>query len=418
MAKLTAKKVEQAKPDPTKRIKISDSGSGLRLVIQPTGAKSWAVRYRFRSTQKKLTLPGGLTLAKARELAAKALSKVAEGIDPAAEAKILKQAKADAKRDRFEEVARQFIAKHAKPNTPRTWRQTAYRLGFNPKDLTIRKCGVVAQWGKRPIGEIKKRDVIELLDGIKERAPVMATNVFAVVRKLFNWAVARDIIAASPCLGETPTVVEGRDRVLADDEIKRLWRAAMELGHPFGQIVKLLLLTGQRRDEVAGMSWGEIDLDARLWTVPKTRAKNNKTHDVPLSDAALAVLEEVRLAPRVHSPKGLLFTKTGEAATSGFSKAKTQLDERMGKVEPWRLHDLRRTAATGMQKLHIPLEVTEAVLNHISGSRAGIVGIYQRHEYLDEKRQALDAWAKYLMALIEPQTTTNLKDFATTSDAA
>jgi integrase len=254
--------------------------------------------------------------------------------------------------------------------------------------------------------------VIELLDSVKKRAPVMATNVFAVIRKLFSWSVARDIIAASPCVGvETPAVVESRDRVLTDDEIKRLWSAAGELGHPFGHITKFLLLTGQRRDEVAGMAWGEID--ARLWTIPKERAKNSKTHDVPLSDAALAVLDEVRLAPRVYSPNGLMFTKTGETPASGFSKAKTQLDKRMGTgVPPWRLHDIRRTVATGMQKLHIPLEVTEAVLNHISGSRAGIVGIYQRHEYFDEKRQALETWGRYVTALVKGQACNVVEFFA------
>jgi len=407
--KLTAKSVEQAKRDPTKRIEISDGGSGLYLVIQPSGTKSYAVRYRSGGTSKKLTLQSGITLAKARELAAKALNKVAEGVDPAAENQATKQAKADAKRDKFEEIAREFIAKHAKPKTPRTWRQTAYRLGFNPDDMTVKKGGVVAQWGKRSIGEIKKRDVIELLDGIKERAPVMATNVFAVIRKMFNWAVARDIIAASPCTGvETPTVVESRDRVLDDEEVRRLWKAAGELGHPFGHITKLLLLTGQRRDEVAGMSWGEVDLEGRLWTIPRERAKNNKTHDVPLSDDVLAIIEEVKATPRVYSAKGLLFTKTGETAASGFSKAKDQLDELMGELPPWRLHDIRRTVATGMQKLRIPLEHTEAVLNHISGSRAGIVGIYQRHDYADEKRRALETWGAFVLDLVQERSADNV----------
>lgn len=158
---------------------------------------------------------------------------------------------------------------------------------------------------------------------------------------------------------------------------------------------------GQRRDEVAGMAWGEID--DRTWTIPKERAKNNKAHDVPLSDAALAIIEEVKASPRVYSPKGLLFTRTGDTAASGFSKAKTQLDKLMGKLSSWRLHDIRRTVATGMQKLHVPLEVTEAVLNHISGSRAGIVGIYQRHDYFEEKHRALQAWANHLTTLIEGQ---------------
>jgi integrase len=409
--KLTEVSVYKAKPDPTKRVEIVDAGTGLYLVIQPSGAKSWAVRYRVNGMLKKLTLGGypALSLKTARTEALKARGKVALAVDPAAERRAARQAEIEARKDSFAEVARAFVNKHAKAKTPRSWRQTAGRLGFNPDDLTINR-GAVARWAKRPIGEIKKRDVIELLEAIKESgAPVMASNVFAVLRKLFNWAVARDIIAASPIAGvETPHKVESRERVLNDEEIKRLWHASGELAYPFGHIAKLLLLTGQRRDEVAGMRWSEINLEGRTWTIPKERAKNNKTHDVALSDAALAVIEEVRATPRVYSPNGFLFTFTGETPVSGFSKAKNALDERMGDAPTWRLHDLRRTAATGLQKLNIRLEVTEAVLGHISGSRAGIVGIYQRHDYADEKRRALETWGAFVLDLVQERSADNV----------
>ena len=401
LKKLTQISVEKMKPDPTKRVEYPDRDCpGLYLVVQPTGRKSWAVRYRVRGRPGKLTLDGFPSLKLARERARTALNEVSNGRDPAAEKRATKQAEVDARKDVFEEVARRFINKYAKRETPRTWKQTASRLGFNPHDLTV-KGGVAKRWGKRPIGEIKKRDVIELNESVLERAPVMATNVFAAVRRVFNWAVAVDIIATSPCQGmAAPHAVQSRDRVLDDDEIRRLWNAGGELGYPFGHIAKLLLVTGQRRDEVAGMRWSEIDLDERLWTIPKERAKNDNTHDVPLSDAALDILREVKEIPRAFREKGLLFTTTGETAVSGFSKAKCQLDDLMGETSPWRLHDIRRTVATKMQALHIPLEVTENVLNHVSGSRAGIVGIYQRHKYAEEKRTALDAWAEHIVSLV------------------
>jgi integrase len=358
-------------------------------------------------------LDGFPSLATARKLAQEALDKVAEGGNPAMEKRAARQAWANAEKDHFEEVARKFIAKHAKPNTPRTWKQTASRLGFivSPDDesLSVKKGGVVDRWGKRPIGEIKKRDVIELLDSILDRGMrVMATNVYAVIRKLFNWAVGKDIIAASPCTGvETPHKVESRDRVLNDKEICRLWDAG-GLGYPFGHIAKLLLLTGQRRDEVAGLRWSEIDLKRRVWSIPRERAKNDKTHDVALSEAALAVIAEVEATARVRGNKGYLFTTTGETAVSGFSRVKKTFDKLIGDMPPWRFHDLRRTVATGMQRLNVRLEVTEAVLGHISGSRAGIVGIYQRHDYADEKCQALDAWARLVLHLVEERPADNV----------
>ena len=219
----------------------------------------------------------------------------------------------------------------------------------------------------------------------------------------------------SPCAGvRKPTAETARDRVLSDDEVRWLWKACDEIGYPFGHITRLLLLTGTRREEVRALPLRELNLPDRLWTIAAARTKNGLEHEVPLSEAAVAVIEA---APRIQGRAGLLFTTTGETPVSGFSRAKRRLDASMVKmareeaaergddpdsiaIAPWRLHDLRRTVASGMARLGIALPVIERCLNHVSGSFAGIVGVYQRHSFADEKRAALDAWAKDVGGII------------------
>ena len=186
-----------------------------------------------------------------------------------------------------------------------------------------------------------------------------------------------------------------RDRVLTDDELAAVWQAATEQGGHFASVVKLLILTGQRRNEVAGMEWKELDLRAKIWKLPRGRVKNDSGHEVPLSAPALAVIDSV---PRV-SGRQLLFTTTGSTPISGFSKVKQQIDEASG-VEDWTLHDLRRTAASGMARLGVSLPVIEKILNHSSGSFRGVVGVYQRHSFADEKRAALDLWGAHVARLV------------------
>ena len=196
---------------------------------------------------------------------------------------------------------------------------------------------------------------------------------------------------------KAPSVETRRDRALSDEEIKVAWRAFSLVGWPFGAVAQLLLLTGARRNEVAAMRWSEVNLAERIWRLPAARSKNKRDHEVPLSDAALRILDGL---PRVGDARdSLVFTVTGASAVSGFSKFKATVDQTIIKTlreeaeargddpqqvrppEPWVLHDLRRTVATNLQKLGVRLEVTEAVLNHVSGSRAGIVGVYQRHTW-------------------------------------
>ena len=213
---------------------------------------------------------------------------------------------------------------------------------------------------------------------------------------MFNWAVARDIIAASPCAGvKPPTAERSRDRVLTDQELRAVWQAADKIGGTFGALVRLLILTGQRRDEVAGMRWSEIDLEGRRWTLGPSEFEDNRPHEIPLSKPAIAILTAL---PRIGNR--FVLTSTGDAPSSGYSKGKRRFDSLLPPDMPdWRLHDLRRTVASGLARLGINLPVIEKVLNHASGSFAGIVGVYQKHEFSEEKRRALDAWGAFVAGL-------------------
>jgi integrase len=401
---LTALKVDNARADPNKRTEIADPGKpGLYLVVQPSGKKSWAVRYRRLSDKepRKYTIAGFPSLGVARKLAQKVLDEVAEGKDPAAEKQVAKLVARDKESDEFGDVVVRFIERDQKQN--RTWKETARILGLRENDageLVKIPAGITDKWGKRPIGEITKREIISLLDAIAEDAPVMANRTLAAIRRLFNWCVEKDIVKASPCAGlAPPSGEESRRRVLSDEEIRLFWNACEKLEYPFGPAGKLLLLTGARRSEVTEMTRGEIKGDT--WTIPRARSKNNEPHTVPLSAAALEVLGTVK---KIKGERGYLFTTTGDTPVSGWSKAKRELDELMPGIEDWRLHDLRRTVASGMAKLGIRLEVIEKCLNHTSGSFAGIVSVYQLHSFESEKREALTKWAEHVEEIVSGKT--------------
>jgi integrase len=451
---LTPVAVKAARAGPERR-EIPDAGCrGLYLVIQSAGSKSWAFRYRFNGRPKKLTIgPVYLgtdeieqpaldqpnTLAGARKLAGEAALQVARGIDPAKHKKReKKQAQLRAEhselldRDTVEAVARLFIEKYAKPNTrPASWLQTARLIGLKPdpeddSKLVCTDSGgeVLSQWGDRTVHEITRRDVHDLLDRIVSRgSPVTANRVLAAIRKMFAWAASRDIVPVSPCVGVAPPTAEtSRDRVLSDAELRLIWRGADAIGWPFGPMVQTLILTLQRRDEVAGMFRRELRLQDRLWVIPRERVKNGQEHEVPLSPAAWALLDSL---PKVGRA-GLVFSVTGNTQVSGFSRAKERLDAEILKlqksdairrgeggtaVEPiphWTLHDLRRTGATGMARLGINLPVIEKILNHTSGSFRGVAGVYNRHTFADEKRRAMDAWSSFVQTIVAGQPQSNV----------
>ena len=413
MAKaLTAAAIERLKPHPSRRLEIPDGLlPGLYLLIQPSGAKSWAVRYRHAGKTRKNTLGSypALELAEAREDARQALQRVQKGADPAKEKKI-ERARAADDSNTFGAVARQFIVKYQAPKN-RSWKQTARILGLvpdklkpesadDPKTYVVLEGSLISKWGDRKITDIRRAEIIVALDDLTDRGLTSGANRFlAAIRKLFNWALERDLISASPCAGVKPPADEhSRDRVLTDDELRSVWNTSGEMGWPFGPAIQLLILTGQRREEVAGMRWSELDLKAKQWTLPRERVKNDTGHDVPLSQAAIDILKAV---PRISGSE-FVFTTTGESSISGFSKFKERLDTNIG-FDDWRVHDLRRTVASGMARLGTALPVIEKVLNHTSGSFRGIVGVYQRHTFADEKRHALDAWAAHVGRIIKGQ---------------
>lgn len=352
-----------AKPTDQRR-EISD-GRGLYLVIQPSGAKSWALRYRRKADRRarKVTFDGPLSLIEARAKAAEAMRQVKDGGDPAA-AKVgvkaaAKQAAADRAVDSVEKIVADFIKLYASRNRSRLAIQGIFSRDVLPK------------WKGRTIHDISKRDVLALINTIAVNKPIQANRIFAALRRLFNWCIEQAILTVSPCTGVKPPSQEtSRDRVLSDSEIVALWNATD--ADRAGPILRMLLLTGQRRDEVRNMRWTELNEAERLWTLPPARTKNKTRHDVPLSRQAWSIIESM---PPIAGNDFVFAT----ADRGGLARAKTRIDKLMPGVEHWTLHDLRRTCATGLQKLGVRLEVNEAIMNHISGTRSGIAGIYQRH---------------------------------------
>jgi integrase len=382
-----------------KRRELPDRGNGsvagLYLIVQPSGRKSWAVRYRHAGKSHKFTLGNypAISLADARAQAGEAWALVYRGTNPATALR-----REDEQQPGFEAIVREFIIRYAKPRN-RTWDEQARVLGLRASgdDLVVIEGGLVQRWRKRQLTDIRRDEVVAALDDIIDRgSPYAANRTLAHLRKLFNWALPRYRLAENPCRGVQPPGEEhSRDRVLSDEELQRVWLAAGEIGGPFGAVVQLLILTGARLNEVARMEWSEIDLERKLWTLPAERVKNKRRHEVPLSAAALAIIEA-----RARGKGRFVFSMThGRTAVVGHDGVKVRLDALSG-VTGWRLHDLRRTVASGMAGLKIALPVIEKVLNHSSGSFRGIVGVYQRHEFADEKREALDAWAAHVERLV------------------
>jgi integrase len=424
MAKdLTIKALENLKPDAVRREIPDGHTRGLFFVLQPSGAASWALRYRFAGKPKKLTIGPypAIDLPAARKLASEAVQVVARGEDPAAAKQAAKQAarvEAAPVRDLVETVVETFIDRYAKKQTRETsWRETE----------RILKREVVGEWEGKRLSQIGRADVHDLLDKIVDRgSPIVANRTLAAFRRMCGWAVERGLIDASPCEKvRAPAAENSRDRVLSDAEIKAAWGAFAAIGWPFGPLAQLLLLTGARRDEVADAKWSEIDLDKKIWTIAKERAKNGAAHEIALSDAAVSSLKAL---PRISDGKksDLVFTTNGKTPVSGFSRAKEQFDgaildalraEAAGRGENpegvqalahWTLHDLRRTAASGMAGLGIAPHVVEAVLNHKSGNIKGVAAVYNRYNYADEKRAALDAWARKLEEIVSGKPAANV----------
>lgn len=382
---------------------------GFTIRALASGRKYWRLRYKVAGIQRRVILGEfpGMTAAQARKAAEALRGQVSAGRDVWAEAQAERERRArEAEADAFtvgvlidEWKAERLVGRSASYQTEA------------PKRLR-RALGKLV---KVPAAKLDRTAAVQALAAAKrESGPVAANRLRAYARACFGWGVRQGRIPSNPFAdvpvpaGETP-----RDRVLSDAELALVWAATAKVAAPFAALVKLLILTGQRRGEVAGMRWSELHLDGEAphWTLPAERTKNGRAHDVPLSPEAVAVITS---RPRVKGNDFVLSTGP-QTAPSGFGKVKAKLDAEIAQARAkapggdpakfmlpeWTLHDLRRTVATGLQRLGVRLEVTEAVLNHISGSRSGIVGIYQRHKWTDEKRAALSAWGRHVLALVE-----------------
>jgi integrase len=247
----------------------------------------------------------------------------------------------------------------------------------------------------RSIHEIGKRDVVDIVSAIEQRgAPIAANKALKTIKTFLRWCVGRAVLDQSPADGvPLPAKETARDRILTDDELAQVIIAARKIGNPYGGIVELLALTGQRREEVARCTWNELDLDAKTWMLPTERTKNAKPHLVHLSNQALAVLNQAATQGK-H-----VFSRSGDRRFDDFSRAKHELDKLSG-VTGWRLHDLRRTCVSGMARIGVPPHVADKILNHQAGTISGVAAVYQRHDFIAERKNALERWGAHVVQIV------------------
>ncbi|MEQ8659171.1 MAG: tyrosine-type recombinase/integrase [Hyphomicrobiales bacterium] len=384
--KLTTKFIDSLPPATDKRYEARDTLiPGLHLRVSATGGKVWNLSTRVdrRNRRIKIGTYPALSLSDARERARDVLRDIDIGTFEKGNA-----GSPEAPVPTLGEVIPQFIELHAKPRN-RDWKGT---------ESILAKFGALSS---TPIDQIKRADVVRALDAIVAGgAPTRANRALAAIKKLMNWCIDRGIIETSPVAAlKPPTKEVARERVLTDTELAACLNAATDEGFPFKQFVQLLILTGQRRGEVAGMRWSELDLDNALWTLPAKRTKNASSHIVPLAPLAIDILKSV---PRFLD-SDLVFTTNGKTPISGFGRLKERLDQAVGlDTEDWRFHDLRRTMATNMAMMRVQPHIIEAILNHKTGIVSGVAAVYNRHAYLDEKREALERWAKKVEEMTTP----------------
>jgi integrase len=373
---------------------------GLKLRVTDTGAKSWSLLYRHRGRLRRLTLGTfpRVTTKAAHDLARAAFRQLTAGTDPA-EAKRQAREQADEEKELTVAAAvtrwlEQEISQR-RPSTQAEWHRIMDR-------------DVLPRLGKRPLASITKRDVLALVDKIVERgAGVHANHTLMRLRRFFNWAIEKDLLAVSPAAGvKPPTIERSRDRVLTDDELAAFWHATDKLRDPYGALFRFLALTGQRRDECGELRWSEVDLDGRVWVIPSHRFKSDREHRVSLSDAALDVL---RAIPRIAG-SDLVFSNNGRTAVSSFSRAmddaRQLMTEELGTVpERLTLHDLRRTITSGLARLGIAPHIADKILGHTVGAIGPVASIYQRFQFADERAAALECWGRFVLLLAAPTPT-------------
>jgi integrase len=380
---LSAKTIESLKPATTRRYEVWDTllpGFGVRVTVN--GRKTWFAVGRVDGRQVRHTIGTHPTIAlgEARETARGILRDMQLGQYAGKQVEATDEPEAIT----FGIATDEFIQRYAKPKN-RTWKAA---------EADLRKfTGLM----NKPLGEVTRADIVRELDHIALRAPVGVNRALSQIKKLYAWALDRGMVDVHPALGlKKPAKETSRDRLLTDAEIISFWTVTGEMGFPFGPLLRLLLLTGQRRGEVSAMRWSQLDLDRGIWKIPASLAKNGRAHEVPLSSTALNIL---RTLPQFEG-SDFVFTTTGRTPVSGFGRVKDRLDK-VGELSAWVVHDLRRTAASGMARLGVAPHVIEKVLNHVSGTISGVAAVYNRHGYEAEKRQALEIWAEWLEGLTQ-----------------
>lgn len=381
--RLTSKSIDALPPATVKRYEVRDAlMPGLHLRVATTDRKVFYVSKRIDGKMKRIKI-GAYPIVSLREAREQArtilrdieLGRYGDGASTEDEKPL----------PTLGDVIPQFIELYAKPRN-RDWKNTERVL---PKFSSL---------NAKPIDEIKRADVVCALDTIiAGGAPIRANRALAAIKRLMNWCVDRGMIETSPVTGLRPPTKEyARERVLSDDELIACWHGAVDEGFPFAQFTQLLILTGQRRGEVAGMRWSELDLENATWSLPRERVKNKKSHIIPLAPLTISILKSV---PRFLNSE-LVFTTTGKTPISGFGRLKKRLDVVVGhEAEDWRFHDIRRTVTTNMAADGIHPHVIEAVLNHKSGVVSGVAAVYNRYLYMSEKREALEKWATKIAAM-------------------
>jgi integrase len=384
---LTQLAIEKAKPRP-ERYDLPDGPGGvpgLALRVTPDGVRTFALRYRLAGQQRRLTIGRypAMGLGEARTAARAGLEMAMRGEDPAA-------TKAEAKREREANTVAAVVALYVDRNLKRNTRR------WQDAEAMLRR-DVVSVWAARPLASITRRDVIALVDAIADRgSPVTANRVLSKIKALFAWAMARDLVQVSPAaLVAPPTKETPRERTIDEAELRAIWPALEAMGYPFGTLGRLLLLTGQRRGEVAGMAWSEIDLIGATWRISPERSKTRAAHILPLPEAACAILAAL---PRIVGCDLVLPSRSGsDRPISGFSKGLRTAQRRSG-TSGWTWHDCRRTVRTGMARLGVLPHIGERVLNHAVGS--DVARIYDLHRYQGEMRAALTLWSAELHRIV------------------
>jgi len=378
--KLTKSAIDALKPALRDEVYWDAALSGFGVKVTPKGRKVFIALYRIRggrSRLRKYTIGpyGKLTLHHARATAQRVFAERFEGRDPAGEKLELRRREVV---DRVDDLIEAFASEHL----------AGIRSGKAVARALRRE--VIPVWGHRSIHDIKRRDISTLVFQVAaQRTPNSAHRLLKGIKRFFSWCLGRAILESSPALGIQSGYREvSRDRVLNDEELERIIRAAREISGPFGGIVEFLALTGQRREEVNQMVWDEVDLDRGVWTLPAARAKNGRLHVVHLSEQAVAILNYP------DRGRAYIFSNTARPYQR-FNRMKRRLDALSG-VEDWVLHDLRRTCVSGMARLGIAPHIADKILNHQSGTISGVAAIYQRHEFLAERKEALERWGAHM----------------------